>query len=264
MLHFAGVTFHLYGLLVGLGLVVTISLVELKLKTSSFKASEFWPAVMAMGVGAIIGARLYHVVSDWSFYQDNINLTWQIWRGGLSIIGAVLGGLLVLVGWAKGRGWSSHQGWLLLDAMAFGLPFGQAVGRLGNFVNQELYGPPTTLPWGIPIDPAHRLASYQSATHFHPLFAYELLPLLFFGGLLWKWGRWPLGSGVYFWLYLTYYAGLRFGLDFLRLDKVTLGIGLGSNQLVMLILFMVSSFTLVKKILHTKPFSRTMDQGHGS
>lgn len=257
MFEVAGITFHLYGLLVGLGVVVAFSLAERKLRTYTTALSEYGWAMVAVGVGAVLGARLYHVATDWALYRDNLTAIWQLWQGGLSIIGAVLGGGVALWGWARWRRWSVQTTWTILDALAFGVPFGQAIGRLGNWVNQELYGPPTTAPWGVFIEMPARVPDYQAYSHFHPLFAYEAIPLLVFGVCLWKWGKRPLGQGWYLWLYLAFYSLLRFGLDFLRLDTAApIGLGLGVNQIVMAIVFTGSMVVLSKKTLHTKPFSR--------
>lgn len=265
MLELAGITFHLYGFLVGLGLVVAFSLMEKRLQKTTFPLAKLGWTMIVVGLGALIGARVYHVLTDWSLYVQNWSLSWQVWRGGLSIIGAVAGGVVALWGWARSQGWSAQTMYLFLDGAAFGLPFGQAIGRLGNWVNQELYGPPTHLPWGIRIDPAHRLAPYETATHFHPLFAYEALPLLLLGLVFWMYGKRPIGSGWYFWIYLTFYALLRLVLDFWRLDKMQLVVvGLGFNQCVMLGVLVISSITLVKRYYTPSHFRVTMSRDHGS
>ena len=138
-----------------------------------------WSMLLPVLVLAVIGARLYHVIHMWGFYSQDPWLIPQIWKGGLGIPGAVAGGVLAI--WLYSR-WAKLNTLRWFDIFASAMLLGQAIGRLGNFVNQELYGPPTTLPWGIPIDAAHRvgpwtdLAAYPvDTTRFHPLFAYEAL-----------------------------------------------------------------------------------------
>jgi len=121
---------------------------------------------------ALIGARLYHVVSEWDYYWANPSLIPAIWHGGVGIYGAIVGsilGMYVFTLWRK----ESLLKWL--DIGAAGLLLGQAIGRWGNYLNQELYGPPTNAPWGIYIAPENRLPGYEAAEHFHPLFFYEFL-----------------------------------------------------------------------------------------
>lgn len=265
MLQLAGITFHLYGLVVGLGLVVALLVMEERLKHTTFPMKEWGPSIIMVGLGALVGARLYHVVTDWSLYSQHLNLIGQIWRGGLSIIGAVIGGMGTLGLWAWQQRWSRVKIAEFIDSVACGLPFGQAIGRVGNWVNQELYGPPTTYPWGLFIDEAHRLPAYREFTHFQPLFAFEAIPLLILGVLFWKWGRRPVGTGWYFWVYLCSYSFLRFMLDFWRLDKAELGgTKLGINQWVMLIVLGMSLFTLVKRYYTPSHFRATMNTDHGS
>jgi phosphatidylglycerol:prolipoprotein diacylglycerol transferase len=134
----------------------------------------------------------------------------------------------------------------LLDAAAPAVAIGQAIGRWGNFVNQELYGPPTDLPWGIPIQPANRLAGYEAYARFHPLFLYESIwnalnaVMLYF---LWKRYGDRLLPGDLFLVYLVGYPVGRFLLEFLRLDYVPLA-GINLNQALMLATAAVSAGAL--------------------
>jgi len=145
-----------------------------------------WSMLLPVVVVAIIGARVYHVVHEWELYSANPVLIPQIWNGGIGIPGAVAGGALAILVYTRANGMNTAR-WL--DIWAPAVLLGQAIGRLGNFVNQELYGPPTTLcgdgfppclPFGIPIDAAHRAGTPWDAvtypvetTQFVPLFAYE-------------------------------------------------------------------------------------------
>jgi phosphatidylglycerol:prolipoprotein diacylglycerol transferase len=236
------IQFHWYGFFVGLAAVVGWWLVDAKLALiSAYKKPRyqalFWVLV---GVEVVIGARLWHVFTDWHLYQSNPESIIYIWNGGLSIVGAVLGGLLGVIEWWLVNKREVSLG-TVLDAFVFGLPVAQAIGRIGNFVNQELYGWPTTLPWAIPIDAEHRLNTVRLADRFHPLFLYEALAVLLF----WLWVKWwqentsVKKDGVVFAAYITYYAAIRYALDFLRPERGMLHqvgwVELGSNQLVMVV-----------------------------
>ncbi len=167
----------------------------------------------------IVGARLYHVIDKWDFYSQNPVLIFG--GAGLGIFGAVIGGaigLLIYTRWKK----LSTLRWL--DIVAPGIILAQAIGRWGNFFNQELYGYPTDLPWGIYIDPAHRLPGYEAFSHFHPLFLYESLWNLLGFSLLMLLGRklkHRLLDGDIFFFYLIYYGVGRFSLEGFKIDVWT-------------------------------------------
>jgi phosphatidylglycerol:prolipoprotein diacylglycerol transferase len=145
-----------------------------------------WSMLLPVVIVAIIGARIYHVIHEWELYSANPVLIPQIWNGGIGIPGAVAGGALAILVYTRANGMNTAR-WL--DIWAPALLLGQAIGRLGNFVNQELYGPPTSLcgegfppclPFGIQIDAAHRAGTPWDAvtypvetTQFVPLFGYE-------------------------------------------------------------------------------------------
>lgn len=225
--------FSVYGLLVGLATALVWLSMEKILKTTS--AAQKWPestwnlGLLLIAACALIGARIYHLATDWHIYAD---APWpaalQIWNGGLGWYGGMIG---ILAGIALWRRWQKPAAsWLqILDSFALALPFGQALGRWGNYFNQELFGPPTTLPWGIFIDVSRRPEIWQNAERFHPLFLYESLGNILLGTglfLLWKWtarskseAPWPqLGSGAFLAFYGLGSGCLRFSLDFLRHD----------------------------------------------
>jgi len=151
---------------------------------------------------------------------------------------------------------------MMLDAAAPGVALAQAIGRWGNFVNQELYGPPTTLPWGIAIDPAFRLGGYESFERFHPLFLYESIwNLLSAAALYWLWRnhRQRLHSGDVFIAYLVAYSMGRFLLEFIRLDFVPL-FGINFNQVVMALVAVGAGLALY---LRNRNVPRPAQTGHG-
>jgi phosphatidylglycerol:prolipoprotein diacylglycerol transferase len=216
MVEFGGFVFHLYGFLVGLGILSGFWVASRFAGKFEITSSDVWDGLWWMFIPGIIGARLYHVLDFWEYYRENLRLIPEIWTGGLGIFGAVLGGLLGLWFFARRR---KIPFFALTDLLAFGLPVGQAIGRWGNFFNQELYGKPFDMIQGSPpffaisIKPESRLSGFEEYTYFHPVFLYEsVYSILVFGLLLWLWrvrgGR--LVSGSYFSLYLVLYGAGRF------------------------------------------------------
>ncbi len=236
---FLGVTWHLYGLILGVAVLAAFWLIEKKAVREQFPQAGVWQAGALALIFGLFGARLWHVLTDWPLYQGNLVVVGQIWQGGLSIFGAVVGGALGLQLAARllpaCRGRSFLE---LADLAVFGFPLAQIIGRVANWINGELYGLPTNLPWKIFIPPENRLAKFSAEAYYHPLFAYEMI--LMTGFLAWIWEKGnaknspPVGSGFYFWAFLTYYSLVRFWLDFLRPDKAVLAdVSLGVNQVVM-------------------------------
>lgn len=178
----------------------------------------------------IVGGRLYHVISSPDAYfgrgGDPVRALF-VWEGGLGIWGAVaLGALGAWIG-------AHRQGVRLApfaDALAPGLLVAQAIGRLGNWFNQELFGGPTTLPWGLRVDDAHLPAGYASGTLFHPTFLYEVIwNLLAAALLLWLDRRYRFGHGRAFWLYVALYCAGRLWIEMLRIDPAHHVLGLRLN-----------------------------------
>ncbi|HET8931287.1 MAG TPA: prolipoprotein diacylglyceryl transferase [Acidimicrobiales bacterium] len=164
---------HIYGLMIALGVLAAIWLSRKRWAAWGHDPDLVIDLAYWGVPGGLIGARLYHVITDYNrLYVDNFWGIFKIWDGGLGIPGGILGG--VLAGYICAR---RHKAPVpdLLDMVAPALPLAQAIGRFGNYFNQELYGRPTTLPWGLQIDPAHRPPDLIGVTTFHPTFAYEAL-----------------------------------------------------------------------------------------
>ena len=229
-----------YGIILMLGAVAGGWLATIEVKRRGKDPEMVWDLLVYLIIGGVIGARLWHV-----FTPDQSSLvpdpaTGQlvnpyfiggvpklldiisIWKGGLGIPGTIIGGLVALFFYVRSNKRLSFLDWA--DIAAPSLALGQAIGRWGNFFNQELYGSPTNLPWKIYIDPAHRLAGFQNVDFYHPLFAYEsLLNLANMLLLLWLMRRYvgSLRKGDVFNVYLIAYPLIRFSLEFLRLDVPT-------------------------------------------
>ncbi|MHB1066032.1 MAG: prolipoprotein diacylglyceryl transferase [Candidatus Nanopelagicales bacterium] len=187
-------------------------------------------AIWAVPFG-IVGARLYHVVTDNQLYFGpngaGLAAALRIWDGGLGIWGAV--SLGALGAWIGAR----RAGVLLppvADAIAPGIAIAQALGRWGNYFNQELFGAPTTVPWALEIDPANRPSGYEEFATFHPTFLYESLWLV---GLVlvvvWADRRFRLGHGRVFALYVLLYCAGRLWVELLRVDTANTFLGLRLN-----------------------------------
>ena len=187
-------------------------------------------AVWAVPFG-IVGGRLYHVITDSQLYfgpgGSGFSGAIKIWDGGLGIWGAIaLGTLGAWIG-AKRKGIALLP---VADAIAPGVAVAQAIGRLGNYFNQELFGSPTNLPWGLEIDAAHRPAGYGEFTTFHPTFLYEALWMLGVALILvWADKRYNLGHGRVFALYIVLYCVGRFWIEALRIDSANHILGVRLN-----------------------------------
>jgi prolipoprotein diacylglyceryl transferase len=194
----------------------------------------------------IVGGRLYHVVTDPELYflpgRDPWNAL-KIWQGGLGIWGAVaLGALGAWIG-ARRAGVSLA---MFADAVAPAIPVAQAFGRWGNWFNQELFGAPTTLPWGLRIDIAHRPAGYQQYATFQPTFLYESLWCLAVAGLvLWADRRFTLTRGRAFVLYVAAYTVGRAWIEYLRIDTANHVLGLRLNDWTSLVIFTSATAYLI-------------------
>ncbi|MDN5893554.1 MAG: prolipoprotein diacylglyceryl transferase [Nocardioides sp.] len=200
-------------------------------------------AIWAIPFG-LVGARAYHVMTDWELYfgeGKNPVTALYVWRGGLGIWGAIaLGALGAYIGSrVMGIRFTS-----VLDTLAPGVLVAQALGRWGNYFNQELFGKPTDLPWGLEIDAAHRPEGYLEYATFHPTFLYECLwSLAAFAFLIWLDRRFRLGYGRVMALYVVFYTAGRGWIEYLRIDDVQLSdvFGLRFNVWVSIILFVAAA-----------------------
>ena len=191
-------------------------------------------ATVAVPFG-IVGARVYHVLTSPSAYLEEPIRALYVWQGGLGIPGGILGG--ALASWVMCRRRGVRIG-AFADAVAPGVVVAQAIGRVGNWFNSELFGRPTTLPWGLRIDPDNPDA-VPGAAAYHPAFAYELLWNLGVAGvLIWADRRFDLGHGRVFALYLALYAVGRSWIELLRIDDANLLLGLRVNSIVMLVVLL--------------------------
>ena len=161
---------HAYGLLLAIGVLVAAWIAERRWVARGFDGKTFSDMAVWIVVGGVVGARVYHVISDYQLFTDDWLRAFQIWKGGLSIWGVLAGGVIAVIVLTRIK----HVETLpLMDCIAPGLLAAQAIGRWGNYFNQELFGGPTDLPWGIEISPGKRPPGYLNVTTFLPTFLYE-------------------------------------------------------------------------------------------
>jgi phosphatidylglycerol:prolipoprotein diacylglycerol transferase len=243
------ITVYFYGVLITLGVIAAAFLGSSEAKRRGFNQEYMWDALFWVVLAGIVGARLWYVIAPpKDLMVQGINLQYylshpldaiNIRSGGLGIPGAVIGGALALWIYCR-RKKISFLDWA--DIIAPGVALGQAIGRWGNFFNQELYGPPTDLPWKIYIDPMHRDQAYKNYDYFHPLFFYEMLWNLLNMAILLivsrRYQKW-LKSGDIFYFYASFYAIGRFALEFLRVNQTVVG-GINFNQVAMVFVVLLA------------------------
>ena len=234
---------HAYGLTLLLAIVAAIVLAWWRWGRRS-EDLDLILRIAVWGVAAgIIGARLYHVVTSWDEVPEP---KWrgalEVWEGGLGVWGGILFGVLAGAWVVKRSGRSVSEA---MDIVAPGLLLAQAVGRLGNWWNQELYGKPTDLPWALEIDDAHN-QDYATGTTFHPTFLYEMLwNLLGVVVLIVVARRWRIRPPALFSLYVAWYTFGRFFEEQLRIDHASEFWGMRLNAWVSLVLFLASSLFFI-------------------
>ncbi len=245
--------FHAYGLMIALGALAGWAITRRRwARTGGDPDDVDAIAVWAVPAG-LIGARVYHVVSDNELYRGHWMNALKIWDGGLGIWGGVAFGVAAGYVVARRRGLDVAA---LLDAVAPALPVAQAIGRFGNYFNQELFGRPTTLPWGLRIDVANRPAGYVQYATFHPTFLYEALwDLGLAAVLIWIVPRIAprLRPGNLFVLYIAGYTLGRVWIEMLRIDHANKILGLRLNVWTCILVFVAAVFFLILRHLLTEP-----------
>jgi phosphatidylglycerol:prolipoprotein diacylglycerol transferase len=220
------ITIRWYGLLIASAVLIGITLSQYLAKQRKVDPDLIGDLAIWLVIGAIPAARLYYVLFEWSEYAQNPEQIIAIWQGGIAIHGAIIGGLLAALIFARIRRVSF---WQLADLVAPSLILGQAIGRWGNFFNSEAFGNPTNLPWRLYIPPEMRPPEFANFAYFHPTFLYESLwNLMVFALLIALFvrdvqGKQRLKTGTLFLVYLVAYSLGRVWIEGLRTDSLMLG-----------------------------------------
>ena len=229
-----------YGLMIALGIIAGVWLLGRRLEKKGTGTREDAGSIAMWAVVAgVIGSRLYHVITDWDRFKDDLGKIPLIWQGGLGIPGGLIAGVSVGL-------WRAHKRGLDLRATATAaapaIPLAQAIGRWGNWWNQELFGHATTLPWGLEIDEQHLPDGYAPGTLFHPTFLYESLGNFALCGVLLLIDRYRNPRpGRLMAMYLMGYATLRFFVENLRIDPANEIAGLRVNAWMSIIVFVAAA-----------------------
>jgi phosphatidylglycerol:prolipoprotein diacylglycerol transferase len=220
------ITVRWYGLLIATGVLVGVFVSQSLAKRRQVDPEKIGDLAIWLVIGAIPCARLYYVLFEWQRYSQNPSKVFAIWEGGIAIHGAIIGGVIAGLIFAR---INKISFWQLVDLIAPALILGQAIGRWGNFFNSEAFGAPTNLPWKLYISPEFRPLDYKQFDYFHPTFLYEFLwNLMVFALLIYLffWGlrhRDRLKLGTLGCVYLAAYSSGRVWIEALRTDSLMLG-----------------------------------------
>jgi len=249
---FGPFTIYWYGFFIVLGMMIgvilTLKLAKIyKIDENKIMDLSFW-----LIINSIIGARIYHVILQSHYYRNHLFEIPMIWRGGIAIHGAILAGLLTIWYFSKKNSISFLK---ISSIIVPALALAQAIGRWGNYFNQELFGKPTNLPWGIPISSIHIPQEYLGNSYFHPAFLYESIGnlfiffiLIYFNYLIIKYKKFKLEYLTF--IYLILYSILRFFMEYIRTDPTPVFFGLRTPQIVSLIIIILSGYLFYK--IHKK------------
>ncbi len=221
-------TIHFYGILIGIGVVVAAIVTTRRYEKFGGNPVILDSVILWTVAIGFAGARLAYITTHTARYSGRWHAVLFIWEGGLALYGGLTAGAIAAIYMLRKQGGSFT---MFTDAIAIGLPLAQAIGRFGNYFNQELFGTPTTLPWGLEISAVHRPDAYAAFETFHPTFLYEALwnflitvPLILF---LEK--RDVLARGARFPIYMIVYGTIRFLTELIRTDTTFRLLGISRN-----------------------------------
>lgn len=244
VLEVGGLMIHLYGVFVALGIGAALMLTLRRWRKVGGRDDLVYEVLVWGVLAGLAGGRLYHLASSWSEVPDQWWGVFAVWEGGLSIWGAIAGGIGAAAIVVRRHGVPVAR---FFDAAAPALLVGQAIGRIGCYFNQELFGRPTNLPWALEIEPQHRPDGYEAYETFHPTFLYEIVwNFALFAALRWLERRFRPWPGVIFGLYVAGYSLLRVFIELLRVDPSAHLFGLRLNFYVAAALFLAASMFLVR------------------
>lgn len=253
---FGNLVLHWYGLMFAIAIVVGYFITRKIWRRYKWPVHSLDELIVLLVICGLIGARLLDVfVYEWWYFKDHLKEIFYLWQGGLAWHGGLLGAAPALWWWSK-----KHRliFWEVVDSFTVALAIGQAIGRWGNYFNQELFGLPTNLPWGIFINLSSRPSGYSSFTYFHPVFLYEFLGLLIIALVIWLLTKRKFPAGRLFAVYLIFIGLLRWSLEFLRIDEQNYYFGLRAGLLIAA-LTVIAGFLGIVLTIHKK--SRSINAG---
>jgi phosphatidylglycerol:prolipoprotein diacylglycerol transferase len=251
---------HWYGLLVASGILAGFLAVYYLAKQYGLAKEHLYNLSFYLIIFGLIGDRLYYVIYAWPYYAKHLLDIFKVWQGGLAIHGAMIAGLLVIYFYSQKH---KLKFTFLTDLLVIALPLAMAIGRWGNYFNQELFGLPTNLPWGIPINEINRPAQFITVPYFQPTFLYESLLNLAIFAILLGWHQIRLaknknnldkipGLGNITLIYFILYSLSRLSTEFLRLDYSPYFLGLRWAQFVSVLIIISCLCLLMAKFYYKK------------
>jgi len=249
--HIGPLALHAYGLMLAIGVLVAAKIADVRWARTGNDPKVISEIAVPVVVAGVVGARVYHLFTGYQWDTGGIVGAFEIWKGGLSIWGAVGGGLIAAVFLARRK----HLDTLtLLDALGPGVVVAQAIGRWGNYFNQELFGRPSKLPWALEIDLAHRPLHYERFATFQPTFLYESVwCLIIFATIVWIERHRGLRKGQAFTLYVAMYCFGRCFFEWLRVDPATRIFGIRFNLLLSAVICVIAAISFVRLDRRSEP-----------
>ena len=250
LLSFGSIHIYWYGLFMVAGIIAALGVSAKLARYYKIDINTLFDLSFWLIINGLLGARIYDVFLNLPYYINYPLNIFKVWQGGLAIHGAIIAGLITVYFFAKKRKISV---WSLTALVTPGLALGQAIGRWGNYFNQELFGQPTAKPWGIPIDLVNRPVDYVTNTFFHPTFLYESLGCLLIFTILISANyllikRKKLNKYYFVLLtalYMILYSILRLRLEFIKVDTTPIFLGLRWPQVISLAIILISIILLI-------------------
>ena len=235
-----------YGIFIALGFLVVYFLAEHLVKKNNLDLNYFNDSLFIILIFSVVCARLYFVFLSWDYFQYHLDEIPKIWYGGQSIHGGILGAIAATVLYSKIKKFSFFY---YMDILAAVAPIGQAIGRWGNFFNNEAFGKPTSNPvLRLHVPTEFRPEVFINNEYFHPTFFYEsVLNLIIFIFLYKKYSLWKSKPGKTFWVYLLSYSTVRFFLEFIRVDSLYLFDHFASAHILSVAIIVISVIFLRKQ-----------------
>lgn len=247
-----------YGIFIMSGVIIAWLVIKRRFAERGGDIAVAERIVIRVVIFGFLGARLAYVSTHLGRFADEWWKVIAIWEGGLALYGGLLVGAIVMYVYTKKWGASFPD---FLDSVAPAVPIAQALGRFGNYFNQELFGTPTDLPWGLEIDPQYRPEQYVDYETFHPTFLYEsLLNIALALTIMWAGKRYPSLRGRLIGIYFIGYGFIRFLMELLRTDTTFRFIGLSRNAWVSIAVMILGAVVLWWKRIRVEENSYSLAQ----